>query len=172
MLGQWQSCEIHEITFHWQILNLYLNMTMETASFRTLSPNTNMLRVGSTSSAWKIARVATGSTADISEPKAKLHNLFYQHKHNEWWTPFNCTEGRNNINLDPATKLKQLCNTLYTVNNTFPRPNITPPTINAEIAVPITANTKMEPMFWKKSPYTTQHEEQCNNDGPGTLCNE
>ena len=55
-------------------MNAYLNMTMETASFRTLSPNTNMLRVGSTSKAWKIARVATGSTADISDPKAKLHN--------------------------------------------------------------------------------------------------
>lgn len=57
-------------------MDAYLNMTIETASFRTLSPNTNMLRVGSTSKAWKMARVATGSTADISEPKAKLHDLF------------------------------------------------------------------------------------------------
>lgn len=57
-------------------MNAYLNITIETASFRTLSPNTNMLRVGSTSKAWKIARVATGSTADISDPKAKLHNSF------------------------------------------------------------------------------------------------
>jgi hypothetical protein len=45
---------------------------METASFKTLSPNTNMFRVGSTSNAWKIAKVATGSTAEIIEPKAKL----------------------------------------------------------------------------------------------------
>ena len=49
-------------------------MTIETASFRTLSPNTSMLRVGSTSRAWKMANVATGSTADINEPNAKLHN--------------------------------------------------------------------------------------------------
>lgn len=31
-----------------------------------------MLRVGSTSKAWKMARVATGSTAEIREPNAKL----------------------------------------------------------------------------------------------------
>ena len=45
---------------------------METASFSMDSPNTNMYKIGSASSAWKIARVATGSTADISDPKAKL----------------------------------------------------------------------------------------------------
>ena len=45
---------------------------METASLRILSPKTNMLRVGSTSKAWKMARVATGSTAEIREPNAKL----------------------------------------------------------------------------------------------------
>ena len=50
----------------------YLVITMDTASFKMLSPNTNMFRVGSTSSAWNIAKVATGSTADINEPKAKL----------------------------------------------------------------------------------------------------
>jgi len=47
-------------------------MTIETASLRILSPKTNILSVGSTSKAWKIARVATGSTAEISEPNAKL----------------------------------------------------------------------------------------------------
>ena len=47
-------------------------MTMETASLSTLSPNTNILRVGLTSSAWKMARVATGSTAEIRAPNAKL----------------------------------------------------------------------------------------------------
>ena len=46
--------------------------TMATASLRMDSPNTNMLRMGSTSSAWKIASVATGSTAEMREPKAKL----------------------------------------------------------------------------------------------------
>ena len=45
---------------------------METASFSTLSPNTSMLRVGLTSSAWKMASVATGSTAEIREPNVKL----------------------------------------------------------------------------------------------------
>lgn len=45
---------------------------METASLRMLSPNTNMLRTGSTFRALKMAMVATGSTAEISEPKAKL----------------------------------------------------------------------------------------------------
>lgn len=47
--------------------------TMETASLRMLSPNTSMLRTGSTLRALKMAMVATGSTAEISEPKAKLH---------------------------------------------------------------------------------------------------
>lgn len=50
----------------------YLVRTMETASLRMLSPNTSMLRTGSTCSALKIAIVATGSTADIREPNAKL----------------------------------------------------------------------------------------------------
>lgn len=45
--------------------------TIDMASFRMLSPNTNMLSMGSTSSAWNIATVATGSTAEIREPKAK-----------------------------------------------------------------------------------------------------
>lgn len=50
----------------------YLVMTIETASLRILSPNTNMFNVGSTSKAWKMASVATGSTAEISDPNAKL----------------------------------------------------------------------------------------------------
>lgn len=50
----------------------YLVRTMETASLRMLSPNTSMLRTGSTLRALKMAMVATGSTAEISEPKAKL----------------------------------------------------------------------------------------------------
>lgn len=50
----------------------YLVRTMETASLRMLSPNTSMLSTGSTCSALKIAIVATGSTADIREPNAKL----------------------------------------------------------------------------------------------------
>lgn len=48
-------------------------MTIETASLRMLSPKTNMFSVGSTSKAWKIASVATGSTAEIREPNAKLN---------------------------------------------------------------------------------------------------
>lgn len=50
----------------------YLVRTMETASLRMLSPNTSMLSTGSTCSALKMAMVATGSTADIREPNAKL----------------------------------------------------------------------------------------------------
>lgn len=50
----------------------YFVRTMETASLRMLSPNTSMLRTGSTLRALKMAMVATGSTAEISEPKAKL----------------------------------------------------------------------------------------------------
>lgn len=46
--------------------------TMATASFRMLSPNTSMFRTGSTSSAWNMASVATGSTALTNDPKAKL----------------------------------------------------------------------------------------------------
>jgi len=45
--------------------------TIDMASLRMLSPNTNMLSMGSTSRAWKIATVATGSTAEMREPKAK-----------------------------------------------------------------------------------------------------
>ena len=48
-------------------------MTMETASLSTLSPNTNMLSVGLTSRAWKMASVATGSTAEIRAPNVKLY---------------------------------------------------------------------------------------------------
>ena len=45
---------------------------METASLRMLSPNTSMLSTGSTLRALKMAMVATGSTAEMSDPKAKL----------------------------------------------------------------------------------------------------
>ena len=47
-------------------------ITMATASLRILSPNTSMFSTGSTSRTWKMASVATGSTADIRHPKAKL----------------------------------------------------------------------------------------------------
>ena len=50
-------------------------MTIETASLRILSPKTNMFNVGSTSNAWKMASVATGSTAEISDPNAKLQKI-------------------------------------------------------------------------------------------------
>jgi hypothetical protein len=40
---------------------------METASFKILSPNTKAFKCGSTFNAWKIAKVATGSTADNNE---------------------------------------------------------------------------------------------------------
>lgn len=50
----------------------YFVRTMETASLRMLSPKTSMLRTGSTFRALKMAIVATGSTAEINEPKAKL----------------------------------------------------------------------------------------------------
>ncbi len=45
---------------------------MDTASFRMLSPNTSMLSTGSTFRALNMAIVATGSTAEIRDPKAKL----------------------------------------------------------------------------------------------------
>ena len=44
--------------------------TIATASLSIDSPNTNMYSNGSTLSAWKMASVATGSTADMSAPKA------------------------------------------------------------------------------------------------------
>ena len=52
-----------------------LVITMETASFSTLSPNTSMFRVGLTSRAWNMASVATGSTADIRAPNVKLKKI-------------------------------------------------------------------------------------------------
>ena len=57
-----------------KILYTYLVITIETASFNTLSPKTNIFNVGLTFNAWKIAKVATGSTAEIREPNAKLEN--------------------------------------------------------------------------------------------------
>lgn len=45
---------------------------MDTASLSMLSPNTSMFNVGSTLRALKMAIVATGSTADTSDPYAKL----------------------------------------------------------------------------------------------------
>ena len=50
--------------------------TIATASFKMLSPKTNIFNTESTSKAWKMAIVATGSTADIREPKAKLSTKF------------------------------------------------------------------------------------------------
>jgi hypothetical protein len=50
----------------------YLVNTIATASFKILSPKTNMYNIGSMSRALKMARVATGSTADTREPNAKL----------------------------------------------------------------------------------------------------
>lgn len=45
---------------------------METASFRTLSPNTMAYKSWSAFIALNKARVDTGSVADINEPNAKL----------------------------------------------------------------------------------------------------
>ena len=56
----------------WKIKIRDLVNTIDTASFRILSPNTNMFKVGSTFKALNIAIVATGSTADTREPYAKL----------------------------------------------------------------------------------------------------
>lgn len=39
--------------------------TIDIASLRILSPKTNMFKTGSISNAWKIAIVATGSTAEV-----------------------------------------------------------------------------------------------------------
>lgn len=52
----------------------YRKSTIETASLRTLSPNTNEYRRGSVliSGEPRIERVATGSTADINEAKVRL----------------------------------------------------------------------------------------------------
>ena len=58
----------------------HLVSTMETASLRTDSPNTSMLSVGSTSKAWNIASVATGSTADMRLPNVKLKTNAYTYK--------------------------------------------------------------------------------------------
>ena len=44
-------------------------MTMETASFRMLSPKMTEYNLGSTLSWLKIARIVTGSVADKTDPK-------------------------------------------------------------------------------------------------------
>jgi hypothetical protein len=58
---------------------VYLVNTIATASFRMLSPKTNMYNTGSMSSALKMANVATGSTAETSEPNAKLSLAFSEY---------------------------------------------------------------------------------------------
>ena len=58
---------------------MVLVSTMATASFRILSPKTSMYKTGSISSALNMARVATGSTADTSEPRAKLSRAFNEY---------------------------------------------------------------------------------------------
>ena len=57
---------------------------METASLSTLSPNTNMFRVGSRLRAWNIASVATGSTADMRDPNVKLTDKREREKNYLW----------------------------------------------------------------------------------------
>lgn len=56
---------------------------METASFRMLSPNTSILSTGSTFRALKMAIVATGSTAEIREPNAKLERRTTEENHED-----------------------------------------------------------------------------------------
>ena len=60
----------------------YLNKTIETASLSTLSPNTSEYSVGSAliSFAPRIESVATGSTAEMSEPNNKLFHFFLGEK--------------------------------------------------------------------------------------------
>lgn len=53
----------------------YFVSTIDTASLRMLSPNTSMFNTGSTSRALNIAIVATGSTAETNDPKAKLKSI-------------------------------------------------------------------------------------------------
>lgn len=51
---------------------------------------------------------------------------------------------------------KQICARplKYTAVLTCPRKKMPPPTMKAEMAVPITAKSVMDPMFWKKLPWT------------------
>ena len=56
----------------WRKFNNVRYSTTATASLSTLSPNTSMWSVGSTSSALKMASVATGSTAEINAPNTRL----------------------------------------------------------------------------------------------------
>lgn len=64
--------DVVTVSINMRLQCTYLVRTMETASLRILSPKTNMLSTGSTLRALKMAIVATGSTADIKEPNAKL----------------------------------------------------------------------------------------------------
>lgn len=70
----------------------YLVRTIETASLRILSPKTNMLSTGSTLRALKMAIVATGSTADIKEPNAKLGEHKRGNQMKEKYLPSNLHE--------------------------------------------------------------------------------
>ncbi len=91
----------------------YFVMTMETASLSTLSPNTSMLSVGLTSRAWNIARVATGSTADIRAPKEKLKK---GKKQQQQKTSYMLTHTHTHIKTYPTTHLLILnTHTLLTV---------------------------------------------------------
>ena len=52
---------------------------------------------------------------------------------------------------------------------TVQSPNRPPPTMRAEIAVPNTANSIMEPRFWKKLPWGRMSKQKENHDTFGML---
>lgn len=79
------NLKIHENLWNFKYQS-YLVSTIETASFKILSPNTNMYNTWSTLRAWKMARVATGSTADMREPNAKLSTKVSLYTTSAWKT--------------------------------------------------------------------------------------
>ncbi len=79
-------------------------MTMETASLSTLSPNTSMLSVGLTSRAWNMARVATGSTADIRAPNEKLEGQRKWRTYRISWSGADKLIQADNLSLNCKTR--------------------------------------------------------------------
>lgn len=113
--------------------------TMEIASFRILSPNTSMFSTGSMSNAWKIAIVATGSTAGrFVWSNIRCCDL--------WPSSFNYSPEIS----DPKAKLSMKLS--WYATSAMPRRYTPLPITRALIAVPKIANTQMDPMFWKKFP--------------------
>lgn len=147
-----------------------LVMTIATASFKTLSPNTKAYKLTSTCKSLKIAKIVT------EKPKKKyVENIIHElhPKRNKWFTlPGSVAEMRApkyrqsvNVKVSFGSKRRKpymipLSEKATTLNSSYLQMEKTKrrkhsqwntdPTTKHEIVVPINANEKIAPKFLKK----------------------